>query len=136
DLYECVLNDGSRDHLLVIEVPPGRSTYATNRDEAFLRLGDESRKLSFAQRRELFYDKSQSSFESEVTDLHVSDADATLVSSYAKKLGASDALRLLEARELATDRYLTVAGSLLFAESPSRAIPSAQVRISRFQGTH
>jgi ATP-dependent DNA helicase RecG len=51
-------------------------------------------------------------------------------------LGATDALRLLEARELAADDHLTVAGALLFAEHPERVLPSAQVRVSRFQGTH
>ncbi|TAM66869.1 MAG: ATP-binding protein [Microbacteriaceae bacterium] len=87
-LYECVRADGGSDHLLVIEVPPGRTVYATNRDEAYLRLGDESRKLSFAQRRELFYDKSQSSFESELTKLRVNDVDRALLDSYVMALGA------------------------------------------------
>lgn len=134
-LYGCVHDDGESDHLLVIEVPPGRNVYATNRDEAYLRLGDESRKLSFAQRRELFYDKSQSSFESERTELRVNDVDRDLLDTYATVLGALDATRLLEARELAVDDHLTVAGALLFAEHPERVLPSAQVRVSRFQGT-
>lgn len=133
-LYECVRDGGESDHLLVIEVPPGRNVYATNRDEAYLRLGDESRKLSFAQRRELFYDKSQSSFESERTELRVSDADRELLETYASSLGAPDEIRLLEARELVVDDYLTVAGALLFAEHPEHVLPSAQVRVSRFQG--
>jgi ATP-dependent DNA helicase RecG len=134
-LYGCVRDDGESDNLLVIEVPPGRNVYATNRDEAYLRLGDESRKLSFAQRRELFYDKSQSSFESERTELRVGDVDRDLLDTYAAVLGAPDEARLLEARELAADDRLTVAGALLFAEHPERALPSAQVRVSRFQGT-
>lgn len=134
-LYECVRSDGQRDHLLVIEVPPGRNAYATNRDEAYLRVGDETRKLTFAQRRELFYDKSQSAFESERTELRVSDVDRELLDTYVAALGAPDALRLLEARELAADGRLMVAGALLFARHPERALPSAQVRVSRFQGT-
>ncbi|TAM66868.1 MAG: winged helix-turn-helix transcriptional regulator [Microbacteriaceae bacterium] len=48
---------------------------------------------------------------------------------------AREAVRLLEARELASDDHLTIAGVLLFAEHPERALPSAQVRVSRFQGT-
>lgn len=134
-LYECVRPDGQRDHLLVIEVPPGRNVYATHRDEAYLRLGDESRKLTFAQRRELFYDKSQSSFESERTELPVSAVDREPLNTYTAALGAPDPVRLLQARELAVDGRLTVAGALLFAEHPERALPSAQVRVSRFQGT-
>lgn len=134
-LCECVRFDGARDHLLVIEIPPGRTAFATNRDEAFLRIGDENRKLNFAQRRELFYDKSQSSFESEPTELDVSEVDADLLDTYAAALGAPDPRRLLEARDLAVDGRLTIAGALLFARAPERAVPSAQVRVSRFQGT-
>lgn len=134
-LYECVRGDGEHDHLLAIEIPPGRNVYATNRDDAYLRLGDESRKLSFAQRRELFYDKSQSSFESELTELTLSDVDRELVDGYAAALGAPNAVRLFQARELAVGEKLTVAGALLFAQLPERALPSAQVRVSRFQGT-
>lgn len=134
-LYDCVRVDGAGDHLLVIEIPPGRTVYATHKDEAYLRIGDENRKLSFAQRRELFYDKSQSSFESEPTGLGLHDLDHELLNAYAASLDAPDPLRLLEARELAIDGQLTVAGALLFAEHPQRALPSAQLRVSRFQGT-
>lgn len=134
-LYECVQDGGEPDHLLVIEVPAGRTVYATNRDEAFLRLGDESRKLTFAQRRELFYDKSQSSFETERTDLSVDAVDHALLDSYALALGAPEPARLLEARELASGGRLTIAGALVFAAHPERALPSAQVRVCRFQGT-
>ncbi|MFT4052830.1 MAG: ATP-binding protein, partial [Microbacterium sp.] len=63
------------------------------------------------------------------------DGESDLLDTYATVLGVPDATRLLEAWELAVDDHLTVAGALLFAEHPERVLPSAQVRVSRFQGT-
>ena len=135
-MYECIREDGQADHLLIIEIPPGTSVHTTKRDEAFLRIGDENHKLSFAQRRELFYDKSQSAFESERTESGLTDVDRSLLDSYAAALGADDAERLLVARGLAVGGQLTVAGLVLFGLNPEVELPSAQVRICRFQGTH
>ena len=46
-LLECVNHNGAADQLFVIQVPPSEQVHATNRDEVFLRVGDENRKLSF-----------------------------------------------------------------------------------------
>ncbi len=135
-LYECIREDGQPDHLLIIEVPPGSSVHTTSRDDAFLRIGDENHKLSFTQRRELFYDKSQSTFEAERTEASLDDVDRSLLDSYANVLEATEPERLLVARGLAADDRLTVAGLLLFGRHPERMLPSAQVRVCRFQGTH
>jgi ATP-dependent DNA helicase RecG len=43
------------------------------RDEAFLRVGDETRRLTFDQRRELEFDKGQNAFELTPTRWLVSD---------------------------------------------------------------
>jgi ATP-dependent DNA helicase RecG len=56
--------------------------------------------------------------------------------SYLSAIGAPDGERLLTARGLANGGHLTVAGLLLFGSHPEREIPSAQVRICRFRGTH
>ena len=102
-LYECIREDGQPDHLLIIEVPPGSSVHTTSRDDAFLRIGDENHKLSFTQRRELFYDKSQSTFEAERTEASLDDVDRSLLDSYANVLEATEPERLLVARGLAAD---------------------------------
>lgn len=133
-LCPCVNHAGEPDHLLVIDIPPGRTVYATHRDESFLRLGDESRRLTFAQRRELFYDKNQSAFESELTGVGLSAVESSLLDEYARELSASDPVRLLEARGLADGGVFTIAGLLLFAEHPEHELPSAQVRVTRFGG--
>lgn len=135
-LYDCVDGQGQPKHLLVIEISPGAAVHTTSRDEAFLRIGDENHKLSFTQRRELFYDKSQSTFEAETTSAAIADLDRPLLDAYARILNAPDAERLLVARGLANGDRLTVAGLLLFGLHPERELPSAQVRICRFQGAH
>lgn len=133
-LYECTRADGAQDHLLIIEVPPGRLVHATTKDDAFLRIGDENHRLTFMQRRELFYDQSQSSYETEPTTASVSDVDDGLVTTYADALRAPDSARMLAARGFTAGDRLTVAGLLLFGRHPERQLPSAQVRVCRFTG--
>ena len=57
--YPCSNSRGEPDDVLVFEVPPGTAVPATRRDEVFLRVGDENRRLGFAQRRELLCDDVQ-----------------------------------------------------------------------------
>lgn len=126
---------GEVDELLVFDVLPGTTVHASVRDEVFLRVGDETRRLTFAQRRELRYDRGQTAFESEPSGMSVHDTDPHLLADYADRLGHPDALRLLRARGLATGDDLTMAGCLLFAEHPEQALPNAHIRVSRFRGT-
>ncbi len=42
---------------------PGEQVHATNRDEVFLCVGDEDRRLDFEQRIQLRYDRGDTSFE-------------------------------------------------------------------------
>ena len=135
-LYACVRDDGATDDLLVIEVAPSNVVHATSRDEVFLRVGDESRKLTFSQRRELLFDKGQAAFESEPTRVAINEVDDALLTGYAKRVGAADPGRLLTARGLADGERLTVAGCLLFAREPGRELPNAHIRITRFRGAH
>lgn len=61
--------------------------------------------------------------------------EESVVSEYAARLGAVDAMRMLQARGLACDGQLTVAGLLLFAELSQRFMPEAFVRVVRYRGT-
>src|SRR5690606_36930685 len=65
-LIECVNDADQADHLLVIEVETSEKVHANRRDEVYLRVGDENRRLTFAQRQELLYDKGQATYESTV----------------------------------------------------------------------
>jgi ATP-dependent DNA helicase RecG len=134
-LVPCLRADGASDHLLVLDVEPSEGVHANQRDEVYLRVGDETRRLTFQQRTELLYDKGDASYETRrVAHARRSDIDESLLQNYVIALGASDGDRLLAARGLAKDSYLTVAGCLLFARQPQTFLPEALVRVLRYRG--
>lgn len=134
-LVPCVNDRGEPDHLLVIRIETSDTVHATHKDEVYLRIGDETRKLAFRQRQELEFDKGQSAYEARpLPALGFGDLDRRLVESYAAALDAGDSHRLLRARGLATKDTLTIAGALLFAEYPQGSLPEAFVRVLRYRG--
>jgi ATP-dependent DNA helicase RecG len=135
-LVDCENESGETDHLLVIEVEPGEVVHANRRDEVFLRVGDENRRLTFRQRQELLYDKGQASYEARPLETTTLDLlDTPLVEEYATAVRAPDAQRLLQARGLARDQTLTIAGCLLFARDPQGFLPETFVRVLRYRGS-
>lgn len=134
-LVPCVDQAGELNELLVIEVEPSESVHANQKDEVFLRVGDENRKLNFVQRRELLYDKGQASYEASPSGAPLDATDKPLLDGYAIALSAPDPMRLLHARGLADEDGLTIAGCLLFAESPQAVMPEAFIRILRYRGS-
>lgn len=134
-LVECQDADGRLDHALILEVQPGDSVHANVKDDVYLRVGDENRRLSFAQRRELHFDRGQAAFEAEpVAGATFEDLDADLARSYADHVGAADVPGLFRARGLASAEQLTIAGSLLFARRPQQFLPGAVIRVLRYRG--
>src|SRR3954453_18166223 len=111
-LVGCVDRDGDPNELLVFEVEPGDTVHANQKDEVFLRVGDENRRLNFTQRQELLYDKGQSSYEAGRSGALLDSVKEDLLENYA--VGAHLPKRLLEARGLAVGDELTIAGCLLF----------------------
>jgi ATP-dependent DNA helicase RecG len=135
-LVECVNDAGQADHLFLIDVDTSERVHANRRDEVFLRVGDENRRLTFAQRQDLLYDKGQSSFESTAVEgAELEDLDGALLAAYAGAVGHPDPQRLLAARGLITPNgQLAVAAILLFAEQPQRWLPEANIRVLRYRG--
>jgi ATP-dependent DNA helicase RecG len=133
-LVDCLRDDGTADRLLIIEVRPGGTVYANVRDEVFLRIGDETRRLSYPQRQELLYDRGEGSYEARVLEAAHDMVDGELAEAYAHALRAPDPLRLMAARGLAVEGKLTVAGVLLFAAYPQRYLPEAFIRVVRYRG--
>lgn len=136
-LVDCVNSRGESDRLLVLDVDTSQTVHANQRDEVFLRVGDENRKLSFDQRRELMFDKGQAAYEATVVpDATLDDLDPELLDSYAGAVRHDDPVRLLQARGLiARDGALTIGSLLLFGREPQARYPEAIVRILRFRGT-
>ncbi len=136
-LVDCVNDRGEPDRLLVLEVASSERVHANKRDQVFLRVGDESRKLSFSQRQELLFDKGQTAYEATVVpDATFDELDSDLLGSYAEALGHPDPVRLLKARGLVTrSGDLTVGSLLLFGEEPQARYPECLVRVLRYRGS-
>lgn len=135
---ECINDRGEEDSLLVITVEPGERVHELKNGDCYLRVGDESRKLTYHQRQELVFDKGQSQYYGlpcgEVT---MGDLDAELVEDYRASTGAKgDAESLFKARSLLTrGGEVTNAAYLLFALHPQDLFPQAYVRVIRFLST-
>jgi len=136
-LVKCRNAAGKADRLLVITVASSEQVHADHRDQVFLRVGDETRRLDFFQRQNLTYDKGQASYEvTPLTDAGFDDLDTDLLAEYAGATSHPDPLRLLKARNLITSGgEITAAAVLLFGTNPQRWFPEARVRVLRYQGT-
>jgi ATP-dependent DNA helicase RecG len=134
-LVECVTSAGEADRLLAIEVAPSEMVHINQKDEVFLRVGDENRRLSFAQRQELLYDKGQASYEARpIPAASFACLNEALLEEYVSAVGATDRMGLLRARGLATKTELTIAGCLLFGAAPQEFLPEAFIRVLRWRG--
>ncbi len=119
--------------LLFIQVEPSETVHTTQSGDCFLRIGDESRKLSLAEHQELIYDRGNSTFEATMVDLAVSDLDQPALKEYQLAIGSSSVEEMLAARDLVTRQgKLTVAAELLFDGRPQRDFPSAYVRVLKY----
>ena len=127
------LKSPTGDMVLVVRVEPGNHVHVTSKGECYLRVGDESRRLTFAQQRELGYDLGTSSFDLEPVDAVLGDLNAGACATYQELIGATSIESALHARDLLTkDEHVTVAGWLLFADRPGLFFPSAHVRVLKY----
>lgn len=131
---ELTTEDGRT--VLLCRVDPGERVHETRSGDCYLRVGDESRKLGFAQRQELEYDRSGPPYDGTPVTAGISDLDGHQVSAYQQAIGSSTAQDMLRARGLLTrDNKVTVAAYLLFGEQPQDLFPNAHVRILRYRDT-
>jgi ATP-dependent DNA helicase RecG len=136
----CRRSDGSEVHVLAIEVPPGTVVHRNHRDEAYLRVGDQNRRLNFEAMQELLYDKGQTVFDgSLVSGTSMADLDDGLIQSFRLQLETSvHSERALKARGLVTEDEgrltPTYAAILLFSVHPEQFLPGAFIRILRYEG--
>jgi ATP-dependent DNA helicase RecG len=131
---ELSTNDGRV--VLVLRVDPGEHVHETTKGDVYLRIGDESRKLGYAQRRELEFDRGSAPFDGTAVEAGVTDLDRKQVTAYQKSIGSQAPEGMLAARDLLTrDGRLTVAGWLLFAKRPQSLFPSAVVRVLQYADT-
>lgn len=122
--------------VLVIRVDPGDSVHETVAGDCYLRVGDESRKLGFAHRQELEFERGGSPYDGTDVAAGVSDLSVEMLEDYRNAIGSSSVAGMLAARGLIdlADR-LTVAGYLLFSPQPQQLFPHANVRVLRYLET-
>lgn len=117
--------------ILVMDVAPGATVHETNRGDCFLRIGDESRQLNYAQRRELEFDRGYQPFDG--TPAPTDDLNVARLEKLQDAIGAATAEGTLRARNLlTTDDRTTIAAYLLFSDHPQTEFPNAYVRVLRY----
>lgn len=133
----CVNSRGEDDFLLVIRAEPGERVHEVKSGDCYLRVGDETRKLSYHQRQELEFDKGQAQYDGfPCPNVSMSDLDELFIEDYRQSTGASSGQSLLRARSLLTrDGAVTNAACLLFGQHPQDVFPQAYVRVIRFLTT-
>ena len=137
----CIDYKGRENHVVLMHIEPSMAVHANQADEAFLRVGDKSKKLSFEERTQLMYDKGERYFEDKaVPDATVDDLDMELVKSYIDKIGYSKSaleylkenkgfLKVKQGKELVSG-----AAILLFGKNPQLFFPRARIRFIRYEG--
>ena len=79
----CIDFQRRENHVVLMHIEPSMAVHTNQADEAFLRVGDKSKKLSFEERTQLMYDKGERYFEDKaVPDATVDDLDMGLVKAY------------------------------------------------------
>lgn len=147
-VYECEIIDVKNikdedDKILIFHIDSTMNYIVrNNKDEVYCRQGDSSIKLTSDQIRSLEYDRKERDFEAEIImDSTIEDIDLEMVELYKKKIGTDLPVeKVLKARGFLREKqgelHLTKAGMLLFGKNPSIYLPSARVRILKFEGTN
>ena len=98
---DCINKDGNPDRVLLLDIEASERIHRNHRGECFLRVGDEKRKLSSTEERELAFDKGESVFDGTlVKGLGREDLDALSIAEYVKKVAGTDPARILHSRGL------------------------------------
>ena len=50
---ECTNDEGNPDRILLMDIPASQFLHTNQADEAYIRVGDKSRKLTFEERMQL-----------------------------------------------------------------------------------
>ena len=138
----CIDKDGNENKILLIHVPASSSLHTNQADEAFMRVGDKSRKLSFDERVQLMYDKGERYYEdTAVYGATINDIDINAVANYVNMLGYSKSPieYLRENNHFVTTNdkgieVISVACILLFGKNPQNFLPRARTRFIKYRG--
>lgn len=138
----CTDKDGNENRILLMEIPASSNLHTNQADEAFMRVGDKSRKLTFDERVQLMYDKGERYYEdTAVYDATIDDIDMDAVVDYAKLVGyGKSPLQYLQENNgfVRTNKKgeeeVSTACILLFGKYPQKFFPRARTRFIRYEG--
>jgi len=142
EIISCTLDSGGNGNIMLFHISPSANDIIKLKNgDAYLRVGDSSRKLNAEMLAALEYSKGIKSYESRIVDdATIDDLDDALIQEYTQLLGtsASSSLDLLKGRGLIKLKdgqfKITVAAILLFGKSPTQFLPGARVRFLRYEG--
>ncbi|MCQ2076423.1 MAG: putative DNA binding domain-containing protein [Bacteroidaceae bacterium] len=138
----CTDKDGNENRILLMEIPASSSLHTNQADEAFMRVGDKSRKLTFDERVQLMYDKGERYYEdTAVYDATIDDIDMDAVADYAKLVGyGKSPLQYLRENNgfvrinKKGEEEVSTACILLFGKYPQKFFPRARTRFIKYEG--
>ena len=138
----CTDKNGNENHVLLMEIPASMYLHTNQADEAFMRVGDKSRKLTFDERVQLMYDKGERFYEdTAVYGATVDDIDIDAVAEYTRLVGYSKSPLeyLRENNGFVTvnkqgEEDVSTACILLFGKNPQKFFPRARTRFIRYEG--
>ena len=138
----CKDSLGRDNHVILMHIEPSLAVHANQADEAFIRVGDKSKKLSFEERTQLMYDKGERYFEDKaVPEATIEDIDMSLVASYIDTIGyGKSPIEYLKEnkgfiKEKNGQAQINGAAILLFGKNPQMFFPRARIRFIRYEGT-
>lgn len=138
----CEDAEGNANHILLMHIPASSRLHTNQQDEAYMRVGDKSKKLTFDERLQLLYDKGERYFEDEAAvNATVDDIDITAVQHYVQTIGYSKtAMEYLREnneflKEVDGEEKVSNACILLFGKYPQKFFPRARTRFIRYEGT-
>lgn len=141
EMASCINSEGKPDHILLMHIDASSLLHVNQSDEAFLRVGDKSRKLDFSDRLALTYAKGLRYFEDEpVHDAAPDDIDLDFVRAYTAKIGYTKTAEeyLRENKNFITRKngkeHISAAAILLFGKNPQLFFPRAFIRFIRYDG--
>ena len=138
----CTDKDGNENRIILMEIPASSNLHTNQADEAFMRVGDKSRKLTFDERVQLMYDKGERYYEdTAVYGATIDDIDMDAVADYAKLVGyGKSPLQYLRENNgfVRTNKKgeeeVSTACVLLFGKYPQKFFPRARTRFIRYEG--
>ena len=138
----CTDKDGNENRILLMKIPASSSLHTNQADEAFVRVGDKSRKLAFDERVQLMYDKGERYFEDTAAyGAMIDDVDMDAVAEYAQLVGyGKTALQYLRENDgfvttsKSGEENVSAACILLFGKNPQKFFPRARTRFIRYEG--